>query len=406
MKARRLCNPAEVGALYEHIGQQLALVGLRSRPEVVSKLLQLISDDQAAIGEYARTVAGDPVLAGRVLRLANSALYAQRSPVTTVERACVILGVGRLRALALGFYASRAAAHDPLDGLSRSVWTRSVYRACLSAGLARRINADRAPEAFLVGLLLEAGVPLIAQMLGMKFIRLYESEPDARARFAQEFETLPFTSVDVIATMARSWRLPALLVRPLEWQHQAPVGDVRHDDTRDLHRIAYAVASAPIEVGAAERHAPAPSRLAGAFGLTSDDVRDVLDESAMEYHATIAVFHDVADEMTDIESRFERVRERLIEALSMVVEQGIAAGAAMSRDFRVGGRVIRLEALPGGIVLASLMGVDGRAVVRQELDSMSASCAELRTSFSLEAMSADECELMTEFVRQASQRAA
>src|SRR5205823_4861273 len=92
------------------------------------------SPTRATIGpQSSEIIRADAALAGRVLRLANCAFFAQRQPITNLDRSCVLLGVDRLKSVALGFYLSRAAAGDPRQSLSRRIWGQSVYRACLSA---------------------------------------------------------------------------------------------------------------------------------------------------------------------------------------------------------------------------------------------------------------------------------
>src|SRR5205085_4261819 len=131
-----------------------------------------------------------------ILRLANCAFFAQRQPITNLDRSCVLLGVDRLKSVALGFYLSRAAAGDPRQSLSRRIWGQSVYRACLSAELARQLAPTRAAESFIIGLLLDAGIPLVARLLGRPALAiLHNDDPPAR-QFKAESDHLPFTHVD------------------------------------------------------------------------------------------------------------------------------------------------------------------------------------------------------------------
>ena len=42
-------------------------------------------------------------LSARLLEMANAAMYAQREPVTTIKRAVTLMGLRRIRMVALGF---------------------------------------------------------------------------------------------------------------------------------------------------------------------------------------------------------------------------------------------------------------------------------------------------------------
>jgi hypothetical protein len=76
----------------------------------------------ALVADYAKLIRNDQAVSGRVLRLANSAFFAQRRPVTTIDRACVVLGTDRLKAVALGFHLSRACQTGGDKEYSRKIW--------------------------------------------------------------------------------------------------------------------------------------------------------------------------------------------------------------------------------------------------------------------------------------------
>lgn len=72
---------------------------LPRRPAMLPKLLRAINDSDSTREELARLILQDPVLAGNVLKRANSAFYRQNnSPVESVDRAIVVLGFEGLRA--------------------------------------------------------------------------------------------------------------------------------------------------------------------------------------------------------------------------------------------------------------------------------------------------------------------
>lgn len=406
MKPRRLVTAGELAELYAHIERELAIAGLRSRPEVVAKLLSLVTDQSAGLREYAKAVSSDPVLSGRLLKIANSAYFAQRSPVTSLDRACVLLGVERLKALTLGFYASRAAVDDPHEPLARQVWTRSVYRACLAAGLARRLVAPRAAEAFVVGLLVEAGVPLMARTLDWKFLDVLERHPDPVARFEAEFAQLPFTSVDVVAALARSWKFPPLLVRPLEWQRQEPTAGDDEDETRILHRIAHAVSALRVASGPKDGDAVRHESTLRVPGLTDTELDAIILESGREYKATIDVFRDVADELRQLDALLESVQEQLNGALEATVIASLQQLGEVSGEFQIGGRRVRASHRGGDMITVMLIGSDGKPVLSEDLPLSRASLRNLLECLSLETQAEDQSSELEAFLRRLLSRAA
>src|ERR1043165_7307229 len=211
MKPRALLSAAEVDGLYADIDRKLGAIGIETQPQVAARVLKLVSEPQSGRRQYAEVTTADPGISGRLLRLANSAYFAQRQPVTNLERACVLLGLERLKAIAMGFYLSRAASTDPASKLSRKVWGEGVYRASLAAELARAVCPSHAPEAFVVGLMMDVGVPIAVKLLGPSYMRMLEEQKPPTRQYKEEFQRLPFTHVDVATALLRRWRLPEIL---------------------------------------------------------------------------------------------------------------------------------------------------------------------------------------------------
>jgi HD-like signal output (HDOD) protein len=96
-----------------------------------------MSDERKSYKEVAKLIALDPVLAGEVLRLANSGLYGRRFEVRSLLQAIALLGIGRINQLTITAALWR--------GLSRqaTTFTRGWWRHNIAAALiAQRCNED------------------------------------------------------------------------------------------------------------------------------------------------------------------------------------------------------------------------------------------------------------------------
>jgi HD-like signal output (HDOD) protein len=75
-------------------------------PEVASEVMRLTHGDAAndaadtSAAELARLIQRDLALAGQVMRVANSALYARRTPVVSLPQAIAWLGIREVRNIA------------------------------------------------------------------------------------------------------------------------------------------------------------------------------------------------------------------------------------------------------------------------------------------------------------------
>jgi HD-like signal output (HDOD) protein len=71
------------------------------RPMLLPRLIQAMNDDDVSRRELARIISTDPVLAGNLVRLANSPVYRQRdAAIESVDRAVAVLGTEGMRSLA------------------------------------------------------------------------------------------------------------------------------------------------------------------------------------------------------------------------------------------------------------------------------------------------------------------
>jgi HD-like signal output (HDOD) protein len=99
-KLRSKLSATEIVQLQDFLSEKLQRIGVQSQPEVAIKVLDLSSRPDAHPKDYAAVIKNDPALCGRLLRLANSAMFAQRKAVTSIDRACLVLGLERLKAVA------------------------------------------------------------------------------------------------------------------------------------------------------------------------------------------------------------------------------------------------------------------------------------------------------------------
>jgi HD-like signal output (HDOD) protein len=125
------------------------------RPALLPKLLRVINDDDSTREAVVRLILPDPVLAGNVLKRANSVFYQQTEPVESVERAIVVLGSDGLRAPVA------AAVLQPVFQLPRGffeqfapmTWEQARRSAFAAETYARIHKAGDPFTAHLIGLL-------------------------------------------------------------------------------------------------------------------------------------------------------------------------------------------------------------------------------------------------------------
>lgn len=144
------------------LGAELALPRLS---EAVQRVCASAHDEDFDARSFADLVRRDAALAGEVLRIANSPMFAARSPITSLQQAVSRLGMRQVRDIAV--IVSMRARVFRVRGFEPAL--QAVFRHALAAGLyaqeiarARRLPVE---EAFLAGLFHDVGKPLVLQAI-------------------------------------------------------------------------------------------------------------------------------------------------------------------------------------------------------------------------------------------------
>ncbi len=89
--------------------RQRALSAMNRLPAfspILNKLVATLADESVSFAVVGELIEKDAVLAGRVLRVVNSAIYGSRSQVNSVRHAVSMIGIQKLRNFSLGFLVS------------------------------------------------------------------------------------------------------------------------------------------------------------------------------------------------------------------------------------------------------------------------------------------------------------
>jgi serine/threonine protein kinase len=175
------------------------------------RCLGLLNNAAFSFAGVAAALQAEPSLASQIVQRANSASFAGRSPATNLERSATRLGAQALRT-ALIEIAARAVLDVKGQRLEEAL-RRPYQRALWTAALAERLAEVRsAPgiepaEAYLGGLLLDAGRPIVAALL----LDVERQLANVRGRRWMNEEMwmtcVEATHAPVAAALARQWHL-------------------------------------------------------------------------------------------------------------------------------------------------------------------------------------------------------
>jgi HD-like signal output (HDOD) protein len=207
---------------------------LPSLPDTAVRIQLAIEDADSDAGSIARLLAADPAMAAKLIRTANSALYAGRATVDTCTAAIVRLGLRTTSKLVLGFALSEVfrSKNQALRQRMKMLWGHSVDIAATCFVLARERGRIEPEEALLAGLIHDVGA--IAVLSSSTRYPGLAGNPERLER------TIGCLSGDVGAMILREWNFPVVMVsaaRDAEFwlrEHEGPA------DLTDLVIVAQA----------------------------------------------------------------------------------------------------------------------------------------------------------------------
>jgi len=296
-------NMDVIRKLRRNFQRVFARAKLPTSPAVASRILALMKEPDSSAADFGSVIRADPALAARLLKTANCALYAQRTPVTTIDRAVTVLGLERVKTLSLGF---QLVMH--LDRLGEApfdmpeFWRQALLRACLARAIAEAAAAERTEEAFLIGLLQDCGVLLLVQVLDSSYGRLYASSLSPSAFFAAERETFAFTHLDAIGAMAEEWQLPEDIAMPLRRHHYRVNPGEEASDRQTLIAVSHFVGSLCFESDSGLATGDAGIREFGEqmLGLDVSTWCEVQKQAEADYRAIATLYMEVLPRGFDV----------------------------------------------------------------------------------------------------------
>lgn len=185
---------------------------LPSPPAVALRIIELAQDPMADLNATARVIGTDPALSARMLRVANSPLYAGRRRVDNLAQALTLLGLNATLSLALGFSLAQGLRGVPGTATEQErIWRRSVLAALATRLLGGYARLQRLEDLMLAGLLQDIGALALLQTMPEEYAVVRAAATSDADLIERERAAFGADHAAVGAWLARHWQLPAYL---------------------------------------------------------------------------------------------------------------------------------------------------------------------------------------------------
>lgn len=183
---------------------------LGTLPEVTVKINKVVKDPDSSPDELEEVINHDPALAARVMKIANSSLYALPSPVKTVKRAVVMLGFKSVNRVAMAasighmFKGRLCTKHSAKD-----LWTHCIAVAAVARDLATKAAPELVEEVFLAGLTHDLGMVALLQVMPNELAKVCDlAEKDPRSFIEIERDVIGIDHEQIGGALTTAWGFP------------------------------------------------------------------------------------------------------------------------------------------------------------------------------------------------------
>lgn len=242
---------------------------LPSIPKIIALLLNELDRPEPDLRKISQLINTDPVLATRLLRLANSAQFQLSCRISSVSEALALMGLDQVRTLATA--AAVAGAFRAIPGIDmHQFWRYSLNVAKLSRTLGGMARLNQ-PAAFTAGLIHATGELVMHLALPTELAVLDQQvAPLGMKRAAAERKLLGFCYADVGACFAQSWLFPQPIVDAIEHQCAPFENDVYEPMAGIVHLAAWRARARESDYDAQELTDNFPDVVALALGIDID----------------------------------------------------------------------------------------------------------------------------------------
>jgi putative nucleotidyltransferase with HDIG domain len=262
---------------------------------ILNRVMASLAGENVSFHKLGDLVEKDTVIAGNLLHLVNSALYARREAVNSVRHALSLLGIEKVRNAILSMSLSRMwrTMAMPAQFSMARFNMHSAAVAILADLAAQRLPVAYPEGAFVAGLLHDVGRLMIARALPEHLARIEAlHDSSGRPRIECETEVLGFTHAELSADALEQWHLPPL-IRTAVLNHHAPENDDPPAREIALSRLIDAanqyVNSTGASIGIAPEADCAEATRLESLGL-EDEISRVISDFQAEYAAMSGFF--------------------------------------------------------------------------------------------------------------------
>ncbi|MDQ1266866.1 MAG: hypothetical protein QG635_2019 [Bacteroidota bacterium] len=185
-------------------------------PSVATHIINMLKGEDIDVRELTRLIQTDPSLTLKLLRVANSPLYATRKQISSIQQAIMIMGFNKLTNIVLGvsifsrfWIGSRAGVTEVMD----KFWLHSASTGTLAKSITAKLRKNFRENEFIGGLLHQIGKLVMIQYDFDKYLKVIQAIEKYKVEDTlAERKIFGVSHIEVGEKIASVWHLPEELI--------------------------------------------------------------------------------------------------------------------------------------------------------------------------------------------------
>ena len=255
---------------------------LPSPPTYALKVIELVNDPELDINQAVKVFSLDPVIVSKILRIANSPLYANQRQVDTLHMAVLLLGLNATISLALSFSLVTGLRKDNQEAsLNHALyWKRTGLAAAASRVLGTHCQLRCLEELFITSLLQDIGMLALDRLCPALYADTTLNQERHSHLVNHERQQLGCSHATIGGWLLAQWQLPDRLHTAVTYSEDPLQEDLKNDAATFVRCVAGAgiLADLLINNGQDQTLYDTTHKLEQWFDLSVEEVADLLEQ--------------------------------------------------------------------------------------------------------------------------------
>jgi len=178
------------------------------------QLIKLAQDPEICLEEVVKVIGIDLALTAKIMKRANSPLYANQKKANSLQKAVMLIGFNGILSLALSFSLVKSLRQDSDAGLDHhTFWRRSLISGSAALALGQACKRQDLEELFVAAFIQDIGMLVLDQVEPSLYAQDNLTQTNHQQIIQHETEHFGATHAMVGSWLLRTWNFPDDLVR-------------------------------------------------------------------------------------------------------------------------------------------------------------------------------------------------